>query len=149
MYPVRRILPVLLAGAVVAGCGSSITETTQRSATPTPARAVSPFCDAIEQSQAAAEPVSRGRAGGRIEDIDQVADQVRTANQQVSALAPPELRADADRVVGVLDRQLRLLEDSGGDTAALSRDPELGRASADPAYTAASRRVTDYVRASC
>jgi hypothetical protein len=149
MYPVRRIVPVLLAGAVVAGCGSSITEVTQRSAAPTPARAVSPFCDAVEQSQAAAEPLARGRVGGQIQDVDQVADQVRSANQQVSALAPHELRADADRVVSVLNRQLRLLEDSGGDTQALSRDQDLARETADPAYAAANRRISDYVRTSC
>lgn len=149
MYPVRRIVPALLAGAVVAGCGSSITDVTQRSTGPTQARAVSPFCDAVEQSQTAAEPVARARVGGQIENVGQVADQVRTANQQVSALAPPELRADADRVVSVLDRQLRLLEDNGGDTLALARDPDLRRETADPAYAAASRRLTDYVRSSC
>lgn len=149
MSPVRRIVPLVLTGAVLAGCGSSITEITSRSTGPTPARAVSPFCDAVERSQRAAEPVSRGRIGARVEDIDQIADQVRSANQQVSALAPPELRADADRVVGVVDRQLRLLEDSNGDTLVLSRDPDLARATSDPEYGAASRRLADYVRSTC
>lgn len=149
MSPVRPIVPVLLAVAVVAGCGSSITETTTRSTGPTQARAVSPFCDAVERSQAAAEPVSRGRIGARVEDVGEIADEVRSANQQVSALAPQELRADADRVTGVVDRQLRLLVDSGGDTMVLARDPELERATTDPAYAAATRRLGDYVRSTC
>ena len=149
MSPVRRIVPVLLAVAVVAGCGSSITATTPRSTGPTQARAVSPFCDAVERSQTAAEPVSRGRIGARVDDVGEVAEQVRTANLQVSALAPPELRADADQVTAVVDRQLRLLVDSGGDTLVLSRDPELERATNDPAYTAATRRLGDYVRSTC
>jgi hypothetical protein len=149
MTPVRRIVPLVLTGAVLAGCGSSITDVTPRSTAPTQARAVSPFCDAVERSQTAAEPVSRGRIGARVENIDDVADQVRSANQQVSALAPPELRADADRVTGVVDRQLRLLVDSDGDTLVLSRDPELSRATSDPEYAAASRRLGDYVRSTC
>ena len=149
MSPVRWIVPVLLTGAVLAGCGSSITEITTRSTGPTPAHAVSPFCDAVQRSQKAAEPVSRGRIGARVDDVENVADQVRSANQQVSALAPPELRADADRVTGVVDRQLRLLVDSGGDTMVLSRDPDLARATSDPEYAAASRRLGDYVRSTC
>ncbi len=149
MTGVRRIVPMLVAGAVLAGCGSSITDVTTRSAGPTQARAVTPFCDAVERSQTAAEPLSRGRIGARVDDVAEVADQIRSANQQVSALAPPELRADADRVTGVVDRQLRLLVDSGGDTMVLSRDPDLERATSDPEYTAASRRLADYVRGTC
>lgn len=149
MTPVRRIVPLLLTGAVLTGCGSSITDVTPRSAAPTQARPVSPFCDAVERSQAASESVSRGRIGARVDDVDDVADQVRSANQQVSALAPPELRADADRVTGVVDRQLRLLVDSGGDTLVLSNDAELSRATSDPEYAAASRRLGDYVRSTC
>ena len=149
MYPVRRLTLLLAAALVLSACGSSITAVTPRSAGPTQARAVTPFCDAIEQSQTATREVSAAGVGRRIENIDQVADQVRAANQQVSALAPPELRADADRVVAVVDRQLRLLEDSGGDTLALSRDPELTRLTGDPAYAASSRALNDYVRTSC
>lgn len=149
MSPVRRIVPLVLTGAVLAGCGSSITEVTTRSAGPTAARPVSPFCDAVERSQTAAEPVSRGRIGARVADVERVADQVRSANQQVSVLAPPELRGDADRVVAVVERQLRLLEDSGGDTLVLARDPDLERMTSDPEYAAASRRLADYVRGTC
>jgi hypothetical protein len=149
MYPVRRIALLLLAGAVVAGCGSSITQVTPRTAAPTQARAVTPFCDAIDQNRKAAEPLSRGGLGSRVENIDQVADQIRSANQQVAALAPPEQKADADRIVAVLDRQLRVLVDNDGDTAALARDPEIEQATRDPEYAAANRRLSEYVRTSC
>ena len=149
MSPVRRIVPLVLTGAVLAGCGSSITDVTTRSTGPTQVRAVSPFCDAVERSQTAAAPISRSRIGTRVDDVDAVAEQIRSANQQVSALAPPELRADADRVTGVVDRQLRLLVDSGGDTLALARDPDLQRVTSDPEYAAASRRLGDYVRSTC
>ncbi len=149
MYAVRRIVVVLLGATMLAGCGSSITEITPRSTRTTPAAAATPFCEAIARSQEASQPVARWRIGQQVENVGEVADQVRTTNQQVSALAPPELRADADRVVGVVDRQLRLLEVNGGDTSALARDPELERATADPEYAAASKRLSDYVRTSC
>lgn len=142
-------LPALLvAGLVLSGCGSSVADRgSSRTVTTTQARAVSPFCEAVDRSSAAARPVST--PGRRVDDITAVADEVRAANQQVTALAPQELRADFERVNGLIERQLRILEANGGDTFALARDPDITREANDPAYNEASDRINDYVRATC
>ena len=143
------ILPVLVAAVLgLAGCGSSVADRDgPRTVTTTQARAVSPFCEAVQTRRQAARPLSE--PGRRVDDIGAIAERVRTANQQVSALAPQELRADFERVNGLIERQLRLLETNGGDTFALARDPDVARESNDPAYSEASDRINEYVRATC
>lgn len=144
-------LPALLAAVLaLPGCGSSVADRdTSRTATTTQARAVTPFCEAVEQSRAATGPVSRLATGQRLDDPAVVVDRVRTANEQVTALAPQEVRPDFERVNALVERQLRLLESNGGDTLALARDPDVAREAADPGYTAAVRRINDYVRSTC
>ena len=143
MSSVRRsgyALPALSAALVVlAGCGSSVaTRETPRTAVTTQAKAVTPFCEAVANSRAATRPIAELGTGQRVE-----------ANQQVTSLAPQEMRADFERAGQLLERQLQVLEESGGDTLALSRDPELARNRTDPEYTSGTQRINDYVRRTC
>ena len=87
--------------------------------------------------------------GRSISDVGEVTANVRQANQQVTALAPQEIRADFERVDQLVERQLALLEANGGDTLAVARDPGIAQDRADPEYQAASQRIRDYVRSTC
>lgn len=155
MYPVRRmaLFATMAALALVAGCGDSLaTRSSDYSSDSTPtteARASSPFCEAVENSRRATEPVAALGVGQQLGDVGQVAADVRTANQQVTALAPQEIRADFERTTALVEQQLQLLEANGGDTLAVARDPAISQARTDPEYTAANSRVTDYVRRTC
>ncbi|MBW0102341.1 hypothetical protein [Pseudonocardia sp. KRD291] len=135
---------------VLSACGGSVADRgSSRTVTTTQAQAVSPFCEAVENSRSSARPVTELGTGRRVDDIAGVADRVRAANEQVTALSPQELRADFERVNALVERQLRQLETNGGDTFALARDPDVAREASDPAYTAASGRINDYVRSTC
>ena len=153
MTTVRRHVLLLSAALVlVAGCGGSLATqpgSSRQATTTTQARATNPFCEAVQAGQDAAEPVSGIGIGRSVGDVDQVAANVRRANQQVTALAPQEIRADFDRVNQLAERQLELLEANGGDTMAVARDPEIAQARSDPAYQASSQRINDYVRSNC
>lgn len=154
MFSARRnalaLAAVVAAPLVLTGCGSSVADRdTSRTVTTTAAEAVTPFCEAVDESRAAARPISELGTGRRLAEINNVADQVRTANQQVTALAPQELRTDFERRNALIERQLRLLETNGGDTLALARDQDIAREASDPGYTAALRRINDYVRSTC
>lgn len=137
--------------ALVAGCGGSLATQpgSTRAPTTTQARATTPFCEAVQASRDAAQPVNGVGIGRSVGDVGEVAANVRQANQQVTALAPQEIRADFDRVNQLTQRQLELLEANGGDTLAVARDPEIAQARSDPEYQAASQRINDYVRANC
>lgn len=152
MSGVRRSAVLLpLACALLAGCGDSLATRPgpSRPAPTTEAVAPTPFCEAVRASREATEPVTGIGAGRRVGDVATVAAEIRRANQQVVALAPQDIRADFDRANELVERQLQLLEANGGDTLALARDPEVARSRSDPAYRAASQRVTAYVRSTC
>lgn len=152
MTAVRRLLLLLPAACVLlAGCGGSLAtqQSSSRTVTTTQAQASSPFCEAVQAGQDAAQPVTGLGIGRSVGDVEQVAANVRRANQQVTSLAPQEIRADFDRVNQLAERQLQLLEANGGDTMALARDPGLAQERSDPAYQEASQRVNDYVRSNC
>lgn len=153
MTAVRRHALLLAAVLVVAGCGDSLATRPgpSRPVTTTQVRATTPFCEAVQASREAAQPVSGIGIGlGRqVGDIERLAADVRRANEQVTALAPQEIRADFERANQVVERQLELLEANGGDTLAVARDPQLAQERTDPAYQAASQRINAYVRSNC
>lgn len=154
MTAVRRpglLVPAVLALLLVAGCGSSLATqpSSSRPVTTTQNRPSSPFCDAVEASRTATQPFSGVGIGRSISDVGEVTANVRRANQQVTSLAPQEIRADFERVDQLVERQLALLEANGGDTLALARDPGLARDRTDPEYQAAAQRIRDYVRSTC
>lgn len=154
MYPVRRlalVAPVVL--VLVSGCGDSLatrsSDYSVRATATTEAPARTPFCEAVAASEQASDPLVGLGVGQRLEDVSRVVQQVRNANEQVVALAPQEIRADVERTTAFVEQQLRALEANGGDTLAVARDPAVARSRSDPGYTAANRRVTDYVRRAC
>ncbi|BBG01119.1 MULTISPECIES: hypothetical protein [Pseudonocardia] len=152
MTPVRRCaLLVPAALLLLAGCGGSLATQpgTSRPATTTAAQASTPFCDAVQASREATQPVGGIGLGRAVEDVESVASNVRRANQQVTGLAPQEIRTDFDRVNQIVERQLQLLEANGGDTVAVARNPEIAEARSDPEYQASSQRINDYVRSNC
>ena len=152
MTAVRRLALLLPAALVlIAGCGGSLATQpgSSRPATTTQAQATTPFCEAVQASRDASEPVSEIGIGRSVGDLPEVAANVRQANQQVTALAPQEIRADFDRVNRLVERQLELLEANGGDTLAVARNPEIAQTRSDPEYQAASQRINDYVRSNC
>lgn len=143
------LFPVVL--VLIAGCGGSLATQpgSSRPATTTSAQAETPFCEAVKAGRDAAQPVNGIGIGRSVGDVAEVIANVRAANQQVTALAPGELRADFDRANQLDERRLELLEANGGDVLAVARDPELAQARSDPEYQAASQRINDYVRANC
>ncbi|ANY05236.1 hypothetical protein AFB00_01690 [Pseudonocardia sp. HH130630-07] len=145
------LLSALTVSVVLAGCGDSLATQsgTSRPATTTEARATTPFCEAVQANQDAVRPLGGIAVGGRVEDVAQLVANVRRTNQQVTALAPQEIRGDFDRANQLVERQLVALENSGGDSMAVARDPEIARARSDPEYQAASQRISDYVRSNC
>lgn len=151
MSAVRRGALLLVAGLLAAGCGDSLATRpgSTRPATTTEARATTPFCEAVQASRDAARPIGGITIGRQVGDVATVVANVRRTNQQVSALAPQDVRQDFDRTNQLVENQLELLEANGGDTLAVARDPEIARQRADPAYQAALERVNDYVRSNC
>lgn len=155
MHPVRRLALLVPTAAllVLTGCGSSLatrpSEGSPRSTTSTEARALTPFCEAVQTRREATEPIAALGLGQQLTDVSAVVDRIRAANQQVTALAPQEIRADFERTDALVEQQLQLLEARDGDTLAVARDPAVARARTDPGFTAASDRVDDYVRRTC
>ncbi|MEJ8277315.1 hypothetical protein [Pseudonocardia spirodelae] len=155
MTAVRRgglVVAAVLTLLLLAGCGSSLATrpSSSRVVTPTTtAQASTPFCEAVEASRAATQPFSGVGIGRSVSDVGRLAADVRRTNQQVTALAPQELRQDFDRVDQLVERQLSLLEANGGDTLAVARDPGIASTRADPQYQQASQRINDYVRSTC
>ncbi|GAA1866836.1 MULTISPECIES: hypothetical protein [Pseudonocardia] len=155
MTAVRRpglLVPAALALLLVGGCGSSLATqpgSSSRTVVTTQNRPSSPFCDAVEASRTATQPFNGVGIGRSISDVGEVTANVRQANQQVTSLAPQEIRADFERVDQLVERQLALLEANGGDTLAVARDPGIAQDRADPEYQAASQRIRDYVRSTC
>ena len=143
------LLPAVL--VLLAGCGGSLATQpgSSRPTTTTPARAATPFCEAVRASRDAAQPVNGIGIGRSVGDVAEVTANVRAANQQVTALAPQELRADFDRANQLDERRLELLEANDGDILAVARDPQIAQARTDPEYQAASQRINDYVRSNC
>ena len=153
VVPVRLAVTgvILLVALLPTACGSSLADADR----PDPARTrrtpPGDFCTAVQVVGDAARPlaalVDRGGAVPR-EQITEAAEHVRSANVDVLATAPGEIRADIERSVAEANLQLDALEATGGDTAAVARDAS-ARGQNGPDYTAAATRVQDYVGAHC
>jgi hypothetical protein len=158
MGPVPRwssiVAGVLLAvGALlITGCGGSLADTDAPNASQ--ARRVPPgdFCTAVRAGADATRPlaalVGRGGTVPRAQ-LSEAAAQVRSANADVLATAPGEIRAEVERSVAAVDLQLSALEAAEGDTGAVARDGALRSRLTAPEYTAATQRVREYVGSHC
>jgi hypothetical protein len=145
-----RLLPGVALLVLLAGCGGSVADRDR----PSPARerpaATSPFCDAVQASNAALAPLSSVTARAvPAEELTNTADAVRRSTTQLLNAAPQDIRPDVERYVAVVDLQLDALVANGGDGAALARDPAF-RAQVDSAENvAANQRVREYVMENC
>jgi hypothetical protein len=137
---------------LLVACGGSLADADR----PGPARSArtppGDFCAAVQAGVAAARPlaalVERGDAVPR-EQIVEAAEQVRSANADVLATAPEEIRADVERSIAEADVQLDALEAAGGDAAAMARVGATTSGSAEQEYAVAARRVREYVGVHC
>jgi len=146
-----RSAAAALAVVLAAGCGGGSVADTD---TPAPTRAQhqpsDAFCAAVTANAEAARPlVSLSARGGRVADIRNVADAVRSTNLDVLATAPAEIRAAVERTVDVANLQLDALEAAGGDLTAAARDGTLTARVNAPESVDAARKVRAYVERNC
>jgi len=133
---------------LLAACGGSLADADR----PDPARSArtppGDFCAAVLAGAEAARPLSalvdRGDAVPR-EQVVEAAEQVRSANADVLATAPEEIRADVERSVAEANLQLDALEATGGQ--GITGPTRSGSAAQE--YAAATRRVREYVGMHC
>jgi hypothetical protein len=150
----RHSVAVVLAAVtlLMTGCGGSLADTDAPA--PSRSRSTPPgdFCAAVLAGAEATRPLAAlvGR-GGTIPrpQLTDAAARVRSANADVLATAPEEIRADVERSVAAVDLQLDALEAAAGDTVAVARDSALRSALAAPEYTTATQRVRRYVDSQC
>ena len=153
VVPARAVLAgvALLVTLLPTACGSSLADADRPSATRARQTPAGDFCAAVAAGADAARPlatlVDRGGAVPR-DQITEAAEQVRSANAEVLATAPGEIRDDVERSVTEADLQLDALEAAGGDAAAVARDAA-ARGQGDQDYPAAAARVRAYVGAHC
>jgi hypothetical protein len=153
IVPARAVLTgvALLVTLLPTACGSSLADADRPDATRTRHTPAGDFCAAVMAGTDAARPlatlVDRGASVPR-DQITEAAEHVRSANAEVLATAPGEIRDDVERSVTEADLQLDALEAAGGDTAAVDRDAT-ARGQAGQDYAAAAGRVRDYVGNHC
>jgi hypothetical protein len=147
---VAAVAGALVAGAVIAGCGSSVADADRRdpvSTTPPP----TPFCAAAQANLESLRPLNGFLAQGSVppNELDDTVDAVRRAGAQMVTAAPNEIRTDVELTVQALDLQLDALVASGGDPAAVTRDPQLTARLNSPEFTGARARVRAYMERMC
>jgi uncharacterized protein (DUF1499 family) len=141
----------LAAGAVLVGCGGSVADADRRDPVRTTPPPATPFCAAAQANLEAIRPLNGLLARPNVSQ-DELADTVtavRSAGAEMVNTAPNEIRADVERTVQALDLQLDVLLANGGDTAALSRDPELTARLNSPEFAGAGDRVRSYIDRTC
>jgi hypothetical protein len=141
----------LAAGAVIAGCGGSVADADRRDPVSTPPLPSTPFCAAAQANLEALRPLNGLLAQGSVppDELDDTVAAVRRAGAEMAATAPDEIRTDAERTVQALDLQLDALVASGGDPAAVTRDPQLTARLNSPEFAGARDRVRAYVERTC
>lgn len=147
----RAAVPVMvLAAALLAGCGGSVTDADKPDRRPAAQASVSPFCAAAQANSDAIRPLNGMVARGTTpEQLSGTVQAVRRAGANLLAAAPDEIRPDVERTVGAVNMQLDVLMANGGDAAAVSRDPEVSAALSAPELTEASNRYRTYVARVC
>jgi hypothetical protein len=142
---------LVVATLLLAACGGSLADTDS----PAPRVDRTPtgdFCGAVRTGTRAAQPLTALLTRGGTVPRDELATAtaaVRSAYSDVLATAPGEVRADVERSVAAVNLQLDALEAAGGDTTAITRDPQLRSRLDAPEYTEAAERVRSYVGEHC
>ena len=111
----------------------------------------SPFCAAAEANVEAIRPLGGLVARGQVppDELTDTVDAVRRAGADMVNTAPPEIQADVEQTVAVLDLQLDVLIANDGDPSAVARDPQVAARVNSPEVTGATQRVRSYVERTC
>lgn len=145
------IVAALVAGAAVVGCGSSVADADAPEPTRALPRPATPFCAAAQANLDAIRPLNGMVARGSIPP-DQLQDTiaaVRRAGSDMLTTAPDEIHDDVERTVQAVGLQLDVLQRSGGDPSALTRDPQLTERLNSSEFAGAGERVRAYVARTC
>jgi hypothetical protein len=152
MRPGRVLRGATLAAVLVTvGCGGSVADADSPNPTRAEAPRPSPFCAAAEANQEAIRPLNGLVARGQIspDELADTVDAVRRAGADMINAAPPEIHADVEQTVAVLDLQLDVLMANDGDPSAVARDPQVAARLNSPEVTGATQRVRSYVERTC
>jgi hypothetical protein len=135
----------------VTACGGSVADADRPIRTPASAVPLTPFCAAAQHNADALRPLNGFAQRGSVprDQLERTVDAVRHSGIELIAAAPSDIRADVQIVVDALDAQLDALERSGGDIAAVARDPAASATAAASGATAASQRVSAYITRTC
>lgn len=137
--------------ALAAGCGGSVTDADAAPRTRASVPPQTPFCAAAKANADAIPPLNAliTRGDPPAAQLAEAVDTVRRAGADLLATAPSEIRDDVERRVRSIDVQLDALVASGGDGAAVNRDPAVAAQAGSPELVAAGERVTAYVTRTC
>jgi hypothetical protein len=135
----------------VTACGGSVADTDRPIRAPATAAPLTPFCAAAQHNADALRPLNGFAQRGSVppEQLKRTVDAVRNSGIELIASAPSDIRGDVQIVVDALDAQLDALERSGGDIAAVARDPAASATAAASGAAAASQRVSAYITRTC
>ncbi len=146
-----RLLVVTLMIVALAGCGGSVADRDRPAPRAQEPEPPSPFCAAIFASSEALTPLGALSTGGSIPpgELDTTVAQVRSANSDLLAAAPADVRADVQTYVRVIELQLDAVVASGGASDALAPGTPLAAEINTPENTAANERLQAYVTSDC
>ncbi|WP_219413412.1 hypothetical protein [Pseudonocardia nigra] len=148
----RRAVLAIAAGALAAGCGSSVADRDGREPVRTAPPPPSPFCAAAQANSAAIRPLNTLLARGTgvpPEELSNTVDAVRRTSADLLNAAPNEIRPEVERTVQATNLQLDALLASGGDGGAVARDRELAARLNSPEFTGAAEQLRSYLQSNC
>lgn len=150
MIRARGLLAATLMIAL-AGCGGSVADRDRPAPRVEEPEPPSPFCAAIFASSEALTPLNALAAGGSIppDQLDTTVEQVRTANSDLLAATPTDIRTDVQTYVRIIELQLDAVVAGGGAADALAPGTPLAAQINTPENADANERLREYVTRSC
>jgi len=149
--PLSVMVPAMIVGAVVAGCGSSVADADAPRPTRDRTAPFSPFCTAVDANSAALRPLAGLAVRGSLppQELTVAVDALRRTGADLVNAAPGDVRADAERVVASVNVQLDALVANGGDASAAGREPGVAAQRDSTDLVAANQRLSAYVSDNC
>ena len=106
------------------------------------------FCDAARADITSATGLASTLTPGSTKiDIKALAEKARPLNDALVAAAPPEIRADVEKLAAATAARLDALERTDGDVLAIAKDPAFLAAVQDG--LASGRRLDSYLKTHC
>lgn len=146
------VLAVLVLPAwLLAGCGDDDTGASEGAgagdATPSGSLQVEEFCAALSRLQTASQSLALVDSSDR-EAVRAAWEEAADREEQVAALAPPEVAPAVATLMSAGEEIRALLDASGWDTQLLA-GPEVGAVLEDPDLDAAQQRINQYSTENC